>query len=57
MAGGMEAIYDGMPGMGMSRFAPVRQARGALFSSRNRAGRNEKPAPMPVISEGEYYPD
>jgi hypothetical protein len=57
MAGGMEAIYDDMPGLGMARFAPVRPARGVRFSSRQRAGRDEKPAPIPVVPEGEYYPE
>ena len=55
MGGGMEAIYDDMPGVGMSRFAPVRQARGARFSSRNRAGRDEKPVALPVVAEAVYY--
>lgn len=57
MGGGMEAIYDDMPALGMSRFAPVRPARGAQFSSRNRAGRDEKPVASPVVSEREYYPE
>jgi hypothetical protein len=55
MSGGMEAIYDDMPGVGMSRFAPVRPARGAKFSSRNRAGRDEKPVALPVVAEAQYY--
>ncbi len=55
MGGGMEAIYDDMPGIGMSRFAPTRPARGAHFSSRNRAGRDEKPVAIPVVSETDYY--
>ncbi|WP_333891124.1 hypothetical protein [Mycolicibacterium gadium] len=34
MSGGMEAIYDDMPEIGMSRFAPRRQPLGPHFSSR-----------------------
>jgi hypothetical protein len=55
MSGGMEAIYDDMPAVGMSRFAPMRSARGAHFSSRNRAGRNDAPVATPVVSEVDYY--
>lgn len=57
MSGGIEGIYDKVSGMGMSRFAPVRPARGARFSSRQRGGRDEKPAPIPVVPEGEYDPE
>ena len=55
MSGGMEAIYDDMPTLGMGRFAPLTPARGARFSSRNRANRTEKAAPTPVVSETDYY--
>ena len=55
MSGGMEAVYDDMPVLGMSRFAPLRPARGAQFSSRKRLGRNEKAVPIPVVSEADYY--
>ncbi len=55
MSGGMEAIYDDMPEIGMARFAPVRPARGARFSSRRRAGRDEKTVATPVVSEADYY--
>lgn len=56
MSGGMEAIYDDMTTIGMSRFAPVRPARGAKFSARNRAGRDDAPLAPPVIAEADYYP-
>ncbi|MGD1280054.1 monooxygenase family protein [Mycobacterium seoulense] len=56
MSGGMEAIYDDTPELGMARFAPVRPARGARFSSRTRAGRIEKRVAAPVVSEADYYP-
>lgn len=48
MSGGMEAVHDDMPVIGMSRFAPLRPAWGAHFSSRKRAGRNEQAVPLPV---------
>ncbi|MDT5331988.1 MAG: hypothetical protein QOF31_3285 [Mycobacterium sp.] len=56
MGGGIEAIYDDMNPIGMARFAPMRPARGAMFSSRRRAGRGEPSTVEPVISEQEYYP-
>ena len=40
MGGGIEAIYDDMNRpTGLARFAPVRPARGAMFSARRRAPR------------------
>ena len=57
MGGGMEAIYDDMNRpTGLARFAPVRPARGAMFSARRRAGRREPSTVEPVITEAEYYP-
>lgn len=55
MGGGMEAIYDDMPGIGMARFAPTRPARGAQFSSRKRAGRTDEAVALPVVAEADYY--
>jgi hypothetical protein len=57
MGGGMEAIYDEVsPGMGMARFAPIVPARGAMFSSRRRAGRSGE-TPAAVIPESDLYGD
>jgi Domain of unknown function (DUF4188) len=57
MGGGIEAIYNDMNRpIGMAQFAPTQSARGALFSARRRAGR-EEPVPEPVIAEAEYYGD
>jgi fumigallin biosynthesis monooxygenase-like protein len=57
MGGGIEAIYDDMNRpTGIARFAPVRPARGAMFSARRRAGRREPSTVEPVITEAEYYP-
>jgi hypothetical protein len=58
MGGGFEAIYDDMKrATGMARFAPMRPARGAMFSARRRAGRGERPTVQPVIAEADYYSD
>jgi hypothetical protein len=58
MRGGMEAIYDDMPkGIGLGAFAPLRQARGPMFSARTRlraGGTDTKAAPT---SEAELYDD
>ena len=57
MGGGIEAIYDDMNRpTGLARCAPVRPARGAMFSARRRAGRREPSTVQPVITEAEYYP-
>ncbi len=54
--GGMEAVYvDMLQPTGLARFAPVREATGAMFSARKRAaqaGETQGPAP---ISEQEFY--
>jgi hypothetical protein len=56
MGGGIEAIWgDVTSPIGLAKFAPTAQARGQMFSSRRRAGRNEMPAPEPVIAESELY--
>jgi hypothetical protein len=56
MRGGAEAIYDdiGKP-TGYARFAPTQTARGAMFSGRRRAGREEPQTVAPVVGEDEYY--
>jgi hypothetical protein len=53
--GGMEAIYDdvGKP-VGMMRFAPVRPARGSMFSARRRLGLPARDETTPV-RETELY--
>jgi hypothetical protein len=56
MRGGAEAIYDDMAApIGLSRFAPVRPARGAMFSARGRVHPGETPRIAPVVSESEYH--
>jgi Domain of unknown function (DUF4188) len=54
MQGGMEAIYDDVADpIGFMRFAPVKPARGPMFSAAHRAA---KPyAAEPVVSEKDLY--
>jgi hypothetical protein len=55
MRGGIDAIYDDLqPGTGLATFAPTTPARGAMFSARRRAGR-EEPPPAPGVAENEMY--
>lgn len=54
--GGMEAIYVDIPErFGLRAFAPEVEAKGAMFSSRQRAGRDEQATPPPVVPENELY--
>jgi hypothetical protein len=60
MRGGIDAIYDEVgASIGLGRFAPVSQARGRRFSSRERAGYPDAPTQpaAPVIPESELYAD
>jgi hypothetical protein len=54
MQGGMEAIYDDIAQpIGFMRFAPIKEARGALFGAAHRAAKPyEREA---VVSEQELY--
>ncbi len=53
--GGMEAVYVNMPDRsGFRAFAPVCTAKGAMFSSRKRAGLDGEAPPAPV-QEREIY--
>jgi hypothetical protein len=56
MRGGAEAIYDNLlTPTGFARFAPTQLARGAMFSSRHRAGGQEPRSAPAVVTESEYY--
>ena len=56
IGGGMEAIFVDMPGpVGMLSFAPNVPARGAMFSSRQRAGRAGS-VPEAVVGEHDLEP-
>jgi Domain of unknown function (DUF4188) len=55
MRGGMEAVYDDVPGrLGFGQFAPLQPARGPMFSARNRAKLAGEPV-SPVVQEAEFY--
>jgi hypothetical protein len=55
MRGGMEAVYDDMPmRLGFGQFAPLRPARGKMFSARGRAGLAGEVAEA-VVREGALY--
>ena len=55
MRGGIEAIYDDVPKpVGMMAFAPVKDARGPMFSSSARVGRGPSQV-APVVSESDLY--
>jgi Monooxygenase af470-like len=56
MRGGIEAIYDDMPKpIGMMSFAPLKPARGPMFSARTRAGGQPGAAPPAPVSETDLY--
>ena len=58
MKGGMEAVYVNVPErIGARAFAPDVPARGAMFSSRHRAGRATDQPSTSVVSEQELYKD
>jgi hypothetical protein len=57
MRGGMEAVYDDMASQtGFAQFAPLKPARGVMFSARSRA-KLAGQAPPPVIEETDFYAD
>lgn len=52
MRGGMEAIYDDLDELvGLSRFAPITPAKGAMFSARQRLKLDGKPAASSPVQE------
>ena len=59
MRGGMEAVYVNVPPrFGMRAFAPEMAARGAMFSARQRAGRESEKSGKsvePVVPESDLY--
>ncbi len=57
MRGGMEAVYvDMVKDTGFLRFAPVRAARGGMFSARGRVHRQGESGAPPPLSEGDFTP-
>lgn len=56
LGGGMEAVYDDVArDIGFLRFAPVRPARGAMFSTRQRASRAGEARTSAALNEDEFY--
>ncbi len=56
MRGGMEAIYDDLPvPMGFLKFAPSYEARGGMFSARQRVGLSGGAAAAPPVAESDLY--
>jgi hypothetical protein len=56
MRGGMEAVYDDMAAaVGFARFAPVQDARGPMFSARDRTRAGGRADTRPPVSEEELY--
>jgi hypothetical protein len=54
--GGMEAVYVDIPErFGFRAFAPEHDARGAMFSARQRAQREEPTDALPVVPEHDLY--
>jgi hypothetical protein len=54
--GGMEGVYDDMAApTGAMRFAPLRSARGGMFSARRRLGIAGEPAPGAPLDEAAFY--
>jgi hypothetical protein len=57
MRGGMEAVYDDMvKATGFMTFAPLRPARGAMFSARDRAHRPGSSTIQAPVDEQALYP-
>ena len=56
MRGGMEAVYvDPAKDIGFLRFAPIHEAKGAMFSARGRARRGGEAKDKAPISEEQLY--
>lgn len=56
MRGGMEAIYDDVDvPLGLSQFAPVQEARGAMFSARRRLRLGGESAVAVPVTEEQFY--
>lgn len=56
MRGGMEAIYDDIDiPLGMTRFAPVQDARGAMFTARRRLDMEGRAGTEPPVTEEDFY--
>jgi hypothetical protein len=58
MRGGIEAVYDDLPQpIGMMKFAPLKPARGSIFSARQRLSREGTESSAAPAPESELYRD
>ncbi|MBX7221825.1 MAG: DUF4188 domain-containing protein [Blastocatellia bacterium] len=56
MRGGIEAVYADIPQpLGLLKFAPVKPAKGSMFTARERLRLNPEKAQVPVYSEEALY--
>ncbi|HEX2054192.1 MAG TPA: DUF4188 domain-containing protein [Actinomycetota bacterium] len=53
----IESMYIDMPGFGLGKFAPTVQARGSMFSARQRVGVPGSSELTPGVAEEELYGD
>jgi fumigallin biosynthesis monooxygenase-like protein len=53
--GQLESVYIDMPGVGLSQFAPVEEARGSMFSARRRLGLGDDTNVESPIPEQQLY--
>ncbi|HEY7875630.1 MAG TPA: DUF4188 domain-containing protein [Actinomycetota bacterium] len=53
--GQIESVFIDMPGTGLSRFAPVQEARGSMFSARRRLAMTDEGDTASPTSEHEVY--
>jgi hypothetical protein len=51
----IESMYVNMPAFGLGKFAPTVQARGSMFSARQRVGIPGESELAPAIAESELY--
>ena len=53
--GEIEAVYIDLEPLGLASFAPLREARGSLFSARRRLGRTDRGDSDSAVDEQEIY--
>jgi Domain of unknown function (DUF4188) len=55
--GQIESVYIDMQGVGLSKFAPLEEARGSMFSARRRLGLEENTKLRSPMPEDQVYKD
>ncbi|MEA2434086.1 MAG: hypothetical protein QOG54_1543 [Actinomycetota bacterium] len=53
--GQIECVYIDMPGVGLSQFAPLEEARGSMFSARKRLGLTDETDLEPPVPEQQLH--